>query len=253
MMPNSRYNLSLPHPHWEASPSISTYYAADSPLMDSYFRLHRRRAARRHRVYRASLLAPPPDTYPAPVCLLAACPPFLVELCHRKHGKLVLAVSFNLLILNDQNVLTLPPVMMYETGMDTVQKRRVTNHLKKMHAHGLPMSDGFKQLATYACPHYCLAHPVLSGSPRSPWLTPFSLCARRDFVSSLPESEGEWVPPPTDLTMLGLQGGFSGMEVDSDGSDSDPGGTAEDQKALRAAADTSRPRGEGTRWRGRMR
>ena len=32
MMPNSRYNLSLPHPHWEASPSISTYYAADTVL-----------------------------------------------------------------------------------------------------------------------------------------------------------------------------------------------------------------------------
>ena len=46
LMQNHRYNLSLSSPHWEASPSINTYYALDSHLIDSYFRLHRRRQER---------------------------------------------------------------------------------------------------------------------------------------------------------------------------------------------------------------
>ena len=101
VMQNQRYNLSLPPPHWEASPSISTYYALELPLLDSFFRMHRRPSASKLGWYRGSKLARPPDTHPAPVCLLSVCPPFLAELCHRKHGQLVLAVSFNLSIFND--------------------------------------------------------------------------------------------------------------------------------------------------------
>ena len=65
----------------------------------------------------ASVLANPPDDYPAPVCLLGVAPPFLVELCHRRHEKLVLAVSFNLVLLNDQDSLTIPPCMTYLVGL----------------------------------------------------------------------------------------------------------------------------------------
>ena len=50
--------------------------------------------------------ANPPNTHPAPVCLLSVCPPFLVELCHRKHKKLVLAVSFNRCVQNDVGLLS---------------------------------------------------------------------------------------------------------------------------------------------------
>ena len=153
LMRNQRYNLSLPPPHWEPSPSINTYYADTSALLDSYLRLHRRRAARGYRVYRGSLLATratPPDTYLEPVNLLAATPPFLVELCHRKHSKLVLAVSFNLVLMNDQGLLTLPPVIGYTLGMDAVQRLRMLNHLKKMHSRGEVMSKAFKSLLVYA-------------------------------------------------------------------------------------------------------
>eukprot|EP00966_Prymnesium_polylepis_P229454 5309471-Prymnesium_polylepis.1 len=103
---NQRYNGQL-DPPWEPSPSINTYYAQTSTLIDSYFRLHHRPAARGYRGYRGSVLANPPDTHVAPVCLLSVCPPFLAELCHRKHKKLVLAVSFNLSVYNDAGLQTL--------------------------------------------------------------------------------------------------------------------------------------------------
>ena len=97
-MRDQRYNLSLPPPHWEASPSISTYFADTHTLLDAYMRLHRREAARGSRAYRGSVLAAAPATYPAPVAMLSAFTPLLMELCHRKHSKLVLAVSFNLTV-----------------------------------------------------------------------------------------------------------------------------------------------------------
>ena len=52
LMPNKRYNQSPPPPHWEESPSISTYSALTNHMIDSYFRLHRRNAARGYRGYR---------------------------------------------------------------------------------------------------------------------------------------------------------------------------------------------------------
>ena len=42
LMAKARYNGSLPPPHWEPSPSISTYCALQASLIDSFFRLHRR-------------------------------------------------------------------------------------------------------------------------------------------------------------------------------------------------------------------
>jgi hypothetical protein len=165
LMRNQRYNLSIAAPHWEDSPSINTYHALDCQLLDAYLRLHRRPAARLYRVYRGSVLLNPPHTHPAPVCLLSVCPPFLVELCHRKHGKLVLATRFNLCILNDQNLLTMSPVIQSAVGMDVVLQARARDHLTKMFSKHLTMSQAFRTLA--------LTHQTAA-----------------------PESEGEWVPPP---------------------------------------------------------
>ena len=218
LMKNRRFNLTLPFPHWEPSPSISTYCALDQRTLDSFFRLHRRRAARGARAYRGSLLAHPPDGYNAAVCLLSATAPFLAELCHRKHGKLVLAVSFNMTVLNDQNHLTLSPSMNFVLGMDTILKERCLDHLKKMRASKQPMSIAFEQLAD----------------------------AR---VSTLPESEGEWVPPPSDLAQLWLPS-VESVVIESC---SDEQSDAEEQQSLRAASDVARHRAEGTRWAARMR
>ena len=217
-MPNKRFNLSIPAPHWEDSPSISTYCALETTLLDSFFRLHRRPAARGYRAYRGSVLLNPPDDYPAPVVLLSAAPPFLAELCQRKHNKLVLACSFNQVLLNDADSLTMAPAISYALGMDQVHYRRSHNHLKKMHAMGLPMSLHFKGLAGAS-------------------------------VSSLPYSEGEWEPPALDTSVLGLPP----VRRQVHDSDSDREADPEEDKALAATADTSRHRGKGTRWDGRMR
>ena len=120
---NAWFNLSVPAPHWEKSPSISTYHALDTLLIDSWMRLHRRPAAVAARAYRGSVLAVAPDTYPAPIALLSVLPPLCIELCHRKHEKLVLAVSFNLGVVNDTGLQTLPPRMHYALGSDILFHR----------------------------------------------------------------------------------------------------------------------------------
>jgi hypothetical protein len=71
VMQNRRYNLSAPPPHWEYSPSISTYYALDLTLLDAFFRMHRRPSAPKLRWYRGSVLAAPPGTHEASVNLLS--------------------------------------------------------------------------------------------------------------------------------------------------------------------------------------
>ena len=113
----------------------------------------------------------------------------------------------------------LAPSMSYATGMDVLQRTRSLNHLKKMHARNLPMSAAFQQLTA-------------------------------GHVSSLSDSEGEWVPPETsDLSLLRLPArGRVGAESDSGGEADD-----EDDASLRAAADVQRPRAEGSSWADRLR
>ena len=149
---------------------------------------------------------------------MSACIPFLVELCHRKHSNLVLCVSFNLCVLNDQNHLTPPPKLKYAVGMDVVLKARAIKHLKKMYSLGLPLGDGLRAIAM-------------------------------NSQAQLTDSEGEWVPPESDLWPFGLH-----QRVGSDrGSPSGSPGNKDEAASLRAAADTARPRGEGTHWTGKLR
>ena len=214
-----RYNLSIQAPHWEKSPSISIYHALNTHLLDSYFRLHRRRAARGSRGYRGSVLAAPPDGYPASVVMLSACMPFLVELCHRKFNKLVLSVSFHLATFNDTAFLTPPPRMTYAPGFSAVLRARMLNHLKKMHVRGISMSGAFVALAT----------AVQAGG--------------------LSDSEGEWVAPPVDLSALGLPPAASIDPALDSGEEADEEADLE----LAAAADQMRARGVGSKWSSKLR
>jgi hypothetical protein len=120
-------------------------------------------------------------------------PPFLAEYCQRKHHKLVLAVSFYVTVLNDQKLQSLSPSFPLQLGVDALLKQRSLNHLKKIHAKDFAMSDSFAQLA---------------GS----------------HVSTAPMLEGEWEPPRSELSLLGLPppavldpGLDSGEEADSEG------------------------------------
>ena len=216
LMVNKRCNLSLVAQglsQWEDSPSISTYYADHHHLLDSFFRLHRRPAAHGHRGYRGSVLAAPPHDHPAPTCLISACTPLLIELCHRKHGKLVLVTSFNLHLYNHQGATTMSPAMPYAQGMDVLLQTRARNHLKKLHSRKQPMAMAFQQLAA--------AH-----------------------ASTLSDSEGEWVAPTSDVSLMGpLRSTSPGPGLDS-GEEAD----SEDDKSRRAARDTKRPRGVGSRF-----
>ena len=219
-----RYNGTIPSAKWtppcpwEDSPSISTYCAEDLRTLDSYARLHRRhRAARGNRgAYRGSVLLKPPDDHPAPVAMLSMLPPFLAEYCQRKHGKLVLACSFNVSSSTSRTCRRCPPpaIFKYEVGMDVIFKQRAKNHLKKLFLKNFNMSLAFAELAE--------AH-----------------------LSTAPLSEGEWELPQSDLSALGLP--LPTVHDLDSGDDAD----MEAAEAARQAA-TKHPRGTGTRWTGKL-
>jgi hypothetical protein len=131
----------------------------------------------------------------------------------------VLAVSFNLSIFNDLGLLTPPPLMPFAVGMDVLLETRAMNHLKKLKMRQCSMSPAFVTLA-------------------SAW----------DYIDC-PPSDGEWVPPPSDLGLLGLPPQVE-FELDSgDKGDSE----AETAREHKAAMDFKRPRASNTRWAGRVR
>ena len=140
-----------------------------------------------------------------------------MELCHRAQKKLVMAVSFNLTVYNDLGLITIPPVIAFATGLDTLLIKRAKNHLNKLLSkHTANMSLNFQA--------------IVANNP----------------LQDFPDSEGEWVAPAVDLSLLGLpfRKYDSGEEADTED---------EEDRSLRAAEDTKRPRAEGSRWSGRMR
>ena len=128
-------------------------------------------------------------------------------------------MSFWLTVLNDSFLLTLPPRCPFALGMDAILLARAKNHVKKLKARKEPMSDAFNTRAD-------------------------------GHTSTLSESEGEWVPPPSNLSLLGLPPrGSVGPELDS-GDEADTE-AEEYRRGLRET--TKRPRGDGTRWSGKLR
>jgi hypothetical protein len=129
-------------------------------------------------------------------------------------------VSFNLAIFDDFGLLTMPPKMAYAVGMDAILETRALNHVKRLLQRRAPMSDAFKKIA------------------------------KRWHLMGWPDSEGEWVAPPSDLAPLQLPPrGNIDPEVES----GDEADTEESSREHRAARDFKRPRAKDTRWAGRMR
>ena len=131
---------------------------------------------------------------------------------------MVLAVSFNLTVYNDHGLNAMSPVIAQALGLDVLLVRRAKNHLNKLQVkHGANMSSKFQE--------------IVSKFP----------------LADFPDSEGEWVAPAVDLSLLGLpsRNYDSGDEADTE--------DEEEDRNLRAMADTKRRRAESTRWSGRMR
>ena len=120
-------------------------------------------------------------------------------------------LQFNLNVLNDAGRQTLPPKMPYAVGMDRLLEQRSRNHLIKLLSKQAPMSASFRLLAA-------------------------------NSITSLSDSEGDWVAPPNDLTLLQLLPPRGSV---------DPGLDSEAEyygKSLKAIV--KRPRAVGTRWPG---
>ena len=120
---------------------------------------------------------------------------------------------------NDANLQTTSPVVQYALGMDVLLKKRSLNHLKKLHARKEPMSRGFQAMVA-------------------------------GWVSTLSDSEGEWVAPPSDLSLLGLS---SRVDLESDSGAEADTEQSEEAVSKKAKSYLKRSRGVGTRWAGKMR
>ena len=128
-------------------------------------------------------------------------------------------MSFWLTVLNDSFLLTLPPRCPFALGMDAILLARAKNHVKKLKARKEPMSDAFNTRAD-------------------------------GHTSTLSESEGEWVPPPSNLSLLGLPPRGSVDPESDSGNEADSEAEAYEQALTEP---TKRPHGEGARWAGKFR
>eukprot|EP00965_Chrysotila_dentata_P259944 6213735-Pleurochrysis_carterae.AAC.3 len=73
-------------------------------------------------------------------------PPLIVELCWRSHGRLVLAVTCNLLTFNDHDALDLPPLFRYAEGERASFRRMVLERVMGIANNNVVLSRRMRAL-----------------------------------------------------------------------------------------------------------
>ena len=131
---------------WISSATIDTYYAFDRHAVDHYLRLHARKClGESASLYRGSRLVAA-SSQQRPSSLISACPPLLIEVCHRSRQRTVAVVSFKLIVLSDLGAISMPPRFEFAQGMDHLFRLRALNHLEAMRERGAKLTSGFEQL-----------------------------------------------------------------------------------------------------------
>eukprot|EP00965_Chrysotila_dentata_P151715 5013708-Pleurochrysis_carterae.AAC.3 len=113
---------------WKRSSSIDTFYINDKDAVADYLKFETRPAASRLAAFGCSKGVVRRETGIKVVC--SVIPSLIVELCHRSHGRLVLAVTCNLLTFNDQDALDLPPFFNYTEGERASFRCMALEHLQ---------------------------------------------------------------------------------------------------------------------------
>ena len=119
--------------NWVPSQTIDTYAAETHQQLDKYLKLHARKslAPERQQLYRSTRLLSP-STMQGQSVVVSACQPWLVEVCHRGRGRVVLVTQFRLFVLSDLDSISMPPTFQYAAGMDLQFRARALQHLKEM-------------------------------------------------------------------------------------------------------------------------
>eukprot|EP00965_Chrysotila_dentata_P226475 6195435-Pleurochrysis_carterae.AAC.1 len=112
---------------WKEPPSISTYYIKDKRVLAHYLAFQTRSVAFGVVAYGSSKGVVVRNEGVEVMCTLI--PPLIVEVCTRRHGRLVLTVSVNLLPYNDHDNMNFPPGFRYAGGERAKFRRLVHEHL----------------------------------------------------------------------------------------------------------------------------
>eukprot|EP00965_Chrysotila_dentata_P132251 4373132-Pleurochrysis_carterae.AAC.2 len=115
---------------WSKSMNIDNYYMADKDAAAKYLIFEKRPAAARLAAYGCSKGVVVREAGVKVVCTII--PPLLIEVCRRSFGRIVLAVTCNLLTFNEQDGLDVPPLFNYAEGERASFRRMVLEHLAGM-------------------------------------------------------------------------------------------------------------------------
>lgn len=148
---NARYNINENGElEWKRANTIDSFFMDDMSRMSEWISLETREASKHLAVFGSSKGVVVREHHGVRV-VATLIPPFIIELCHRAHDRLVLAVTFNLFTFNDRNGLDLPPGFPYARGEREKFRQLAINNIMGMVNQGVKMS---KRMQTHLPPAY---------------------------------------------------------------------------------------------------
>eukprot|EP00965_Chrysotila_dentata_P237789 6202130-Pleurochrysis_carterae.AAC.1 len=125
---NSRYSVDAEGQiQWKYSKTVDTFFMADKHAVSDYLRFHEQQVSLNCAAYGSTkAVVARSDGIKVVTTII---PPLIVELCKRSFGRLVLAVTCNLLTYNDVDGLDFPPGFEYAAGERESFRKLVHNHL----------------------------------------------------------------------------------------------------------------------------
>ena len=121
----SGYKYDVQNQTWFEAPGTTTYYEESNAAMTEFLNLAERFPTMEG-VCGASKLAPPPQGYLHSKVVVRAVTPLIVEVVKRSYGRIVMETTFNVITVNDENGILMPPDFHYAPGMRECVRARST-------------------------------------------------------------------------------------------------------------------------------
>ena len=143
--PSSRYTLDEEGQiKWLKCNTIDSYFMRDMNTMSNWVKFHSRAVTKNNNAYGSSKGVVVRQDGIRVMCTLI--PPFIIEVCRRSHGRLVLAVTCNMFTFNDLEGLDLPPAFRYADGERQQFRQLALDNLKGMVDNGHEVSRRMQRM-----------------------------------------------------------------------------------------------------------
>ena len=141
----SRYSINADSQiAWIEAKTIDSFYMDNADKMSKWISFETRAASKHLNVFGSSKGVVQRDEGVKVIATLI--PPFIIELCHRPHDRLVLAVTCNLFTFNDLGGLDMPPDFPYAEGERGKFHALATKNLMGMLNNNIELSKLMRRL-----------------------------------------------------------------------------------------------------------